>query len=110
MFHRHHTVPDVDRGVIPDNPANLNPSKIPKNTTATNPFLFGGANQRFYARIPTGQRRFYSGDSFEPQEMDNQRAPARLFGRGSRALVGGKVFKTRKEVKHEFHHPKEFLQ
>lgn len=107
MFHRHHTVPDIDRGVIPDNPANLNPSKIPKNTTATNPFLFGGANHRFYAKIPAGQRRYYSGDTFEPQIAGGK---ATKETRGYRALVGGKVFKTRKEVKHEFHHPKEFLQ
>lgn len=109
MFHRHHTIPDLDRGVIPDNPANLNPSKIPKNTTATNPFLFGGANHRMYARIPTGQRRYYTGDTFEPQ-ISGGKATKETRGYKARALVGGKVFKTRKEVKHEFHHPKEFLQ
>jgi len=82
MFQRHHTIPDVDRGVIPDNPANLNPSKIPKDNYATNPFRFGGDNIRFYKRVPTALRKFYSADTTEPQMMDNQQAPSRLFRGG----------------------------
>ena len=52
MFrHRLHTIPDIDQGRIPDNRSGANTmgSHLPKNTTATNPWYFGGANQRFYA-------------------------------------------------------------
>lgn len=87
MFQRHHTIPDIDRGVIPDNPANLNPKKIPKDTYATNPFRFGGDNIRFYRQVPTALRKFYSGDTPEPQMMDNQEAPSKLFSGGK---VSGK--------------------
>lgn len=53
MFrHRLHTIPDVDMGRIPDNRAGAytQGAKLPPNTTATNPWYFGGANQRFYVR------------------------------------------------------------
>ena len=38
---RFHTIPDVDMGRIPDNPATLNPAgvrQIPKSTYVNNPF------------------------------------------------------------------------
>ncbi len=48
---RSHTIPDVDMGRIPDNPATLNTPgvrQIPKSTYVSKPFYFGGSNVRFY--------------------------------------------------------------
>jgi hypothetical protein len=48
---RFHTIPDVDMGRIPDNPATLNPAgvrQIPKSTYVSNPFYFGGSEVRYW--------------------------------------------------------------
>lgn len=53
MFqHRLHTIKDVDAGRIPDNRAGAynQGAKLPPNTSATNPWYFGGANQRLYVK------------------------------------------------------------
>ena len=48
---RFHTIPDIDMGRIPDNPATLNPPgvrQIPKSTYVSDPFYFGGSEVRYW--------------------------------------------------------------
>ena len=61
MFGRRlHTIPDVDAGRIPDNrsgPHSIG-SKLPQDISATKPWYFGGANQRFHAKNPSVEGSF----------------------------------------------------
>lgn len=52
---RNHVQPDIDRGVIPDNPATLGGRRMP-SYDAKNPFRFGGWNTAMDPRGLRGHR------------------------------------------------------
>jgi len=49
-LNRLHTIIDIDKGRIPDNPR-LQGGRVPEDVYVQHPFFFGGANIRSYARV-----------------------------------------------------------
>ncbi len=49
-LNRLHTIIDIDKGRIPDNPRLLG-GRIPQDNYASNPFYFGASNVRTYRRV-----------------------------------------------------------
>ncbi len=49
-LNRLHTIIDIDKGRIPDNPR-LQGGRVPEDTYASNPFFFGGADIRKYRNV-----------------------------------------------------------
>ncbi len=49
-LNRLHTIIDIDKGRIPDNPR-LQGGRVPEDVYASNPFFFGGANIRRYRNV-----------------------------------------------------------
>ena len=53
-INRLHTIIDIDKGRIPDNPR-LQGGRTPEDTYATNPFYFGASNVRRYRSVKGGR-------------------------------------------------------